>query len=106
MLKSAEIVQRLSESQIFRDYETAFNRATHLPLAFRPHEVWQHALHGKNHENPFCALMAKSSRSCAACLQIQQEVIEGEPGHGVRVELTIPGPIEDRKPGPSRFVFR
>jgi hypothetical protein len=58
MLKSAEIVQRLSKSQIFRDYETAFNQATHLPLAFRPHEVWQQALHGKEHENPFCALMA------------------------------------------------
>ena len=80
MLKSAEIVQRLSKSQIFRDYETAFNQATHLPLAFRPHEVWQQTLHGKKHENPFCVLMAKSSRSCAACLQVQQELIEGEPG--------------------------
>jgi AraC-like DNA-binding protein/ligand-binding sensor protein len=80
MLKSAEIVQRLSNSQIYRDYETAFNQATHLPLAFRPHELWQHALRGKKHENPFCALMAKSSRSCAACLQVQQELIEGEPG--------------------------
>jgi len=80
MLKTAEIVQQLSKSQIFRDYETAFNQATHLPLAFRPHELWQQALHGKKHENPFCALMAKSSRSCAACLQVQQELIEGEPG--------------------------
>ena len=80
MLKSAEIVQRLSKSKIFRDYETAFNQATHLPLALRPHEVWQHALHGKKHENPFCALMTQSSRSCAACLQAQQELGEGEPG--------------------------
>jgi len=85
MLKGAEIVQQLSKSQIFRDYETAFNQATHLPLAFRPHELWQHALHGKKHENPFCALMAKSSRSCAACLQIQQELIEGEPGKSTSV---------------------
>lgn len=85
MLNSAEIVQQLSKSQIFRDYETAFNQATHLPLAFRPHELWQHALHGKKHENPFCALMAKSSRSCAGCLQIQQELIEGEPGESTSV---------------------
>ena len=85
MLKSAEIVQQLSKSQIFRDYETAFNEATHLPLTLRPHELWQHALHGKKHENPFCALMAKSSRSCAACLQIQQELIEGEPGESTSV---------------------
>jgi AraC-like DNA-binding protein len=80
MLKTAEIVQRLSKSQIYRDYETAFNQATHMPLALRPHELWQQALHGKKHENPFCALMAKTSRSCAACLQVQQELNEGEPG--------------------------
>ena len=80
MLKTAEIVQRLSKSQIFCDYETAFNQATHLPLAFRPHELWQHALHGKKHENPFCALMARSSRSCAACLEVQQALTDGEPG--------------------------
>lgn len=85
MLKTAEIVQQLSKSQIFRDYETAFNQATHLPLAFRSHELWQHALQGKKHENPFCALMAKSSRSCAACLQVQQELAEGEPGESASV---------------------
>lgn len=85
MLKSSEIVAQLSKSQIYRDYETAFNQATHLPLAFRPHELWQHAMHGKKHENPFCALMAKSSRTCAACLQVQQELIEGEPGESTSV---------------------
>jgi AraC-like DNA-binding protein/ligand-binding sensor protein len=85
MLKTAEIVQQLSKSQIYRDYEVAFNEATHLPLAFRPHELWQHALRGKKHENPFCALMAKSSRTCAACLQVQQELIEGEPGESTSV---------------------
>jgi AraC-like DNA-binding protein len=85
MLKSAEIIQHLSESQIFRDYETAFNQATNLPLALRPHELWQHALSGKTNENPFCALMAKSSRSCAACLEVQQELIEGERGKSTSV---------------------
>jgi len=38
MLKSAEIVDKISKSQIYRDYEAAFNQATQLPLAFRPHE--------------------------------------------------------------------
>ncbi|HEY0255998.1 MAG TPA: PocR ligand-binding domain-containing protein, partial [Candidatus Methylacidiphilales bacterium] len=85
MLKTAEIVAHLSKSQVFRDYEAAFNEATHLPLGLRPHELWQHALHGKKYENPFCALMAKSSRTCAACLQSQQELIEGEPGESTSV---------------------
>lgn len=83
MPKHAEIIRQLSKSQIFLDYETAFNEATHLPLALRPHQIWQQALHGKKHENPFCALMAKSSRSCAACLQVQQGLVEGEPGETI-----------------------
>jgi AraC-like DNA-binding protein len=78
MQKEAEIVQQLSKSQMFRDYETAFNEATRLPLAFRPHEVWHHALQGKKYENAFCALMADSNRSCASCLRVQQELIDGE----------------------------
>jgi AraC-like DNA-binding protein len=78
MQKEAEIVQQLSKSQIFRDYEAAFNEATRLPLALRPHEVWRHALQGKKHESPFCALMANSSRSCASCLRVQQDLIDGE----------------------------
>jgi len=78
MQKEAEIIHQLSKSQIFRDYEAAFNEATRLPLALRPHEVWHHALQGKKHENPFCALMAESNRSCASCLRVQQELLDGE----------------------------
>jgi AraC-like DNA-binding protein len=80
MLKSAEIVRQLSNSQIFRDYEKAFNDATRLPLALRPHEIWHQALEGKKHENLFCSLLANSNQSCAAFLQVQQELIDGEPG--------------------------
>ncbi len=79
MLNAAEIIRQLSESQIYRDYESAFNRATQLPLALRPEVVWQPALRGKKNENAFCSLMAKSSRSCAACLQVQDELTQGEP---------------------------
>ncbi|HUB66912.1 MAG TPA: helix-turn-helix domain-containing protein [Candidatus Methylacidiphilales bacterium] len=77
MLKSHEIIRQLSQSSIYRDYEQAFSKATHLPLSIRPHEIWRHALGGKKNENPFCALLAKSSKSCAACLQVQQKIAEG-----------------------------
>jgi len=79
MLKAAEIIRQLSESQIYRDYEKAFNSATKLPLALRAETIWQPAMRGKKNENEFCAIMAKSSRSCAACLQVQDELIQGEP---------------------------
>jgi AraC-like DNA-binding protein len=79
MIKAAEIVRQLSESQIYRDYEKAFNNATQLPLALRPEVIWQPALSGKKNENEFCVLMSKTSRSCAACLEVQEELTQGEP---------------------------
>jgi YesN/AraC family two-component response regulator len=33
-------------------------------------------LHGKRNENPFCALMAQRSRSCGACLALQQKLAQ------------------------------
>jgi len=78
--KPVEIVRKLSESPLYRDYERAFRAATGLPLALHPPETWQCALSGQRQENPFCALMAKSSRSCAACLQVQQRISEGVAG--------------------------
>lgn len=72
----AALVEQLSQSQIFRDYERAFGEATGLPLSLRPLETWQPVHSGKARQNPFCALMAKSSPTCAACLQMQDKLGE------------------------------
>ena len=77
MPRSAEIIRQLSESQIYRDYESAFNDATALPLALSSKVLWQPALHGKKNESAFCSLMAKTSRSCAACLEVQEDLRSG-----------------------------
>ena len=74
--ESRGIVSKLSRSSIYRDYERAFNEATGLPLALRPLETFQLALSSKKNENPFCAIMAESNRSCAACLTMQAELEE------------------------------
>jgi AraC-like DNA-binding protein/ligand-binding sensor protein len=79
MLRAAEIIRQLSESQIFRDYERAFNDATALPLALSPKVLWQPALHGRRNESAFCSLMAKTSRSCAACLEVQEDLRQALP---------------------------
>jgi hypothetical protein len=47
-----------------------------LPVSMRPVESWQLPHRGKRHENPFCAMMAGKSRSCAACLRLQQQLSE------------------------------
>ena len=45
-------------------------------MALRSVESWQLPHHGKRKENPFCARVAETSRSCAACLQVQQKLAE------------------------------
>lgn len=67
-------------SQIYRDYEKAFCEATGLPLAMRSVESWQLPHHGKKNENRFCAMVAAKSRTCAACLQVQQKLAEPSSG--------------------------
>lgn len=70
------LLETLSESRIYQDYERAFSETTGLPVALRPVESWQLPHHGRRNENRFCALMAGKSRACAACLQVQQKLAE------------------------------
>ena len=72
---ASQLVQeRLSRSEIFKDYERAFGEATGLPLTLSPVEDWQLAHHGRRHENRFCALLARQNKACAACLRVQHEL--------------------------------
>ena len=74
--KSKDLIETLTASKIYQDYERAFSDATGLPVTLRAVESWQLPLHGKKNENPFCAMMAEKSRSCAACLRLQQELAD------------------------------
>src|SRR5690242_6875099 len=77
MQTETNLVDRLTESKIYSDYERAFSEATGLPLRLRSVESWQLPHHGQRKENEFCSLMAGKSRACAACLQVQQSLAEG-----------------------------
>jgi AraC-like DNA-binding protein len=68
------LIDALTKSKVYQDYERAFSEATGLPVSLRPVESWQLPHHGKKNENPFCAMMAAKSRSCANCLQVQQRL--------------------------------
>ncbi len=70
------MVAQLKRSQLYRDYEQAFRDTTGLPIALRPIEAFDLPHHGDPKESPFCALMASSNHSCAACLQLQKKVEE------------------------------
>lgn len=72
--QSRTVVAQLKRSQVFRDYELAFRETTGLPINLRPVEAFDLPHHGDPKESPFCALMATSNHSCAACLQLQKKV--------------------------------
>lgn len=69
-----DVIGRLQSAQIFRDYQEAFETATGLPLVLRAAGSFQPPLHGSKQIASFCALMASTSRTCAACLQLQAQV--------------------------------
>jgi hypothetical protein len=73
LLANKQLIDQLSRSEIYNDYERAFGETTGLPLTLRPVEDFHLGTTGKRHENPFCALMAKHNRTCAACLDAQQK---------------------------------
>jgi AraC-like DNA-binding protein/ligand-binding sensor protein len=76
MNANGQLIETLMHSQVYQNYEHAFTEATGLPLTLRPVETWQLPLHGKRKENPFCARMAEKSRTCAACLQMQEKLAQ------------------------------
>lgn len=70
------MVAQLKQSQIFRDYQQAFRDTTGLPMTLRPLEAFDLPHTGDPNENPFCAMLATTNQSCAACLQLQRRVEE------------------------------
>jgi len=75
-LGNKQLVEKLTRSAIYRDYARAFSSATGLPVALRPVDQWGLPLHDAANENPFCALMARSNRVCAACLEVQRKLTQ------------------------------
>lgn len=73
-MNEPQMLEQLAQSAIYRDYERSFVEATGMPLALRPVESWDLAHHGKRHENPFCAMLAATSPTCAACLEAQKRI--------------------------------
>ncbi len=97
MNRTATVVERIASSEIYKDYERAFSDATQLPLALRPVEVWRFGLENKKYENPFCAMLAKCNRTCAACLEMQKKM-DDIPGTGPRTVTCFAGLCDSAVP--------
>src|SRR6266446_7565685 len=74
MNDTTALLETLTKSDLYRDYERAYSDATGLPLALRGTQAWQPPFRGKARENAFCSLMAAKSASCAACLRMQERI--------------------------------
>lgn len=72
--QSFDLSRRLSQSEIFKDYERAFSEATGLPLAFQPVNRRAPALRGSKWVNDFCKKMTETSAACVLCLEAQNQL--------------------------------
>ena len=70
------LIEALANSRIYLDYAGALNDINGLALTLRTVESWQLPYHGRRNENAYCALMARKSSACAACLLTQQRLSE------------------------------
>jgi len=76
------LVEQLRRAKVYREYEKAFRDCTGLPLSLHSGECFGLTHQDDVRENPFCAMLAKRSRTCAACLALQQrltQAVEQEP---------------------------
>jgi AraC-like DNA-binding protein/ligand-binding sensor protein len=71
--RKVQLGELLSESQIYRDYREAFQKATGLPLRLGAPGKLQ-CLGSEINQSPFCALMARTNKACAACYALQRDL--------------------------------
>jgi len=105
-MQDASLIQRLSRSDTYVEYAKAFGACTELPLTLRPVEFWNLAHRHQARENPFCAMLAQTSRSCAACLENQQRAIDQSKDHPATAtcfaglcDTTVPVKLGERTVG-------
>ena len=65
------LVARLEASDLFRNYQRAFQGLTGLPLALRAAGSFQPPMQGTKRANGLCTLLAARNKTCAACLDMQ-----------------------------------
>jgi AraC-like DNA-binding protein/ligand-binding sensor protein len=88
---NGNVIQALTSSKIYRDYERAFSEATGLPVSLTAVGSWQLPHAGKKTGNEFCEIMARVSRSCAACLTTQEKLTHDvtEPSRTVKCDAGL-----------------
>ena len=77
------MVEKMTESPLFRQFQQAFEVVTTLPLTLRAVESRQLAPIEYRNQNSCCSLLCQTHQACAVCLKSQQsarEGVNGDPG--------------------------
>jgi AraC-like DNA-binding protein/ligand-binding sensor protein len=90
-------IEALSKSRIYLDYQRAFTGGTGLPLALHGAEMLRLVRYRADQESPFCSLMGKTHKACAACYALQQELAL-EAGMGAKTLRCFAGLCESVVP--------
>lgn len=83
----ADLVQQLSRSRIYQDYERAFAKTARLPLRLSSIDMLREVDHVQSkYTGPFCLILARKMEKCDACLQFQRKltVIDGSDSRTLR----------------------
>ena len=72
--ETSHLAEKLSQSQIMRDYEQAFADATGLPLKFQAAGKKRPGMRGSQNANPFCVQMAETEPGCKMCVDMQERL--------------------------------
>jgi len=88
-----QLADKLSHSQILRDYERAFSEATGMPLSFRPVGNPEPALRSNPFANPFCVELTRTKAGCRLCLEMQARL--ASPGTNDSRTDTCPAGLTD-----------
>jgi AraC-like DNA-binding protein/ligand-binding sensor protein len=74
-IEPADFVQQLSRSRIYQDYEQAFGKTTKLPLEISSIKMGREVPRVRSkYANPFCAILARTSKICGECLEVQRKL--------------------------------
>jgi AraC-like DNA-binding protein/ligand-binding sensor protein len=72
---SSDLVQQLNRSRIFQNYAQAFQKTTNLPLELSTSGGWREVHRTRSKcINPFCAILARTSKICGECLRTRREL--------------------------------
>jgi AraC-like DNA-binding protein/ligand-binding sensor protein len=95
--RTCDVIARLQQSTLFREYKDAFETATGLPLVLRRAGAFDAPMQGSKKIANFCSLMEGKNGTCAGCFQLQAE-IECGPAGGCRTLQCFAGLSESVVP--------